>query len=94
MITSFRSKALKRFWQDADMSGIHPDWRKKVKLLLSALDVAESPADLNLPGFGFHALSGDQAGRFALKVSANWRMTFGWEAPNAIDVDLEDYHGK
>ena len=45
-----------------------------------------------MPGFGFHAFTGDQTGRFALTVSRNWRITFGWSAPDAIDVDLEDYH--
>jgi len=25
-------------------------------------------------------------------VSGNWRITFGWDEADAIDVDLEDYH--
>ncbi len=29
--------------------------------------------------------------RYALPVSGNYRVTFGW-AKGAIDVDLEDYH--
>jgi plasmid maintenance system killer protein len=31
-------------------------------------------------------------GRFAVTVSANWRVTFGWLDKDAVDVDLEDYH--
>jgi proteic killer suppression protein len=23
----------------------------------------------------------------------NWRLTFGWDGEDAIEVDLEDYHG-
>jgi hypothetical protein len=40
------------------------------------------------------SLSGDQSGRYAVKVDKNWRITFGWSAdgPDAIDVDYEDYH--
>lgn len=30
--------------------------------------------------------------RYAVKASANYRVTFGWDAPDVIDVDLEDYH--
>jgi proteic killer suppression protein len=44
-------------------------------------------------GAGFHALRGDQKGRYAMTVSRNWRPTFGWDGEDAIDIDLEDYHG-
>ena len=29
-------------------------------------------------------------GRYASK--RNWRITFGWDSEDAVDVDLEDYH--
>jgi proteic killer suppression protein len=38
-------------------------------------------------------LTGDLKGRFAVSVSPNWRITFGWDGEDAVD-DLEDYHGK
>ena len=47
---------------------------------------------MDLPGFRFHALKGDASGRYAVSVSGNWRVTFGWDGAEAIDVDLEDYH--
>lgn len=49
---------------------------------------------MDLPGLGFHALTGDLAGRFAVSVSRNWRITFAWDGDDATDVDLEDYHGR
>jgi proteic killer suppression protein len=39
-------------------------------------------------------LSGNFVGRYAVWVSRNWRITFGWSGDDAIDVDLEDYHGR
>ena len=93
MIAGLRSKALKRYWARGDAAGIRPDWRSKVRLILSRLDVATSPAAMNSPGLGFHALTGDLAGRYAVIVSRNWRITFAWNGEDAIDVDLEDYHG-
>jgi proteic killer suppression protein len=93
MIASFRSKALKRFWTKGDDAGLRPDWRTKVRLILSRLDVAKAPEDMNSPGFGFHALTGDLAGRYAVSVSRNWRVTFSWMQEDATGVDLEDYHG-
>ena len=93
MIASFRSKALKRFFERNDARGIRPDWRDRVRGLLSQLDAAVEPAELVIPGSGFHPLTGDMAGRFALTVSRNHRLTFGWSGTDAIDLDLEDYHG-
>jgi proteic killer suppression protein len=93
VIESFRSKALRRFWSRNDPSGIRPDWIRKVGDILNVLEEAQSPQELDLPTFGFHALTGDRAGRYAIWVSRNWRLTFDWSGKNAIDVDLEDYHG-
>ncbi len=93
VIESFRSKDLRRLWDQNDPSGIRPDWRKRVTLILSALDAAHVPEEMDLPGLRFHRLIGDQAGRFAVVVSRNWRVTFGWRGQDATLVDLEDYHG-
>lgn len=92
MIKTFRSKALRQFWTKSDASGLRPDWARKVERLLDGLDRARRPEDLDFPGSGFHALKGDLKGRYALTVSRNWRLTFGWVDDDATDVDLEDYH--
>jgi proteic killer suppression protein len=92
MIASFRSKALQRLWERNDASGLRPDWVAKVARRLDALELAVEPSDLDLPGFGFHALTGDLRGRYALVVSRNWRMTFSMVDGEILDLDLEDYH--
>ena len=94
MIRSFRSKALTRYWMKGDDRGLRPDWRNKIWIVLSRLDVARTPGEMNLPGLRFHALTGNLKGRFAVSVSPNWRITFAWDGDDVIDVDLEDYHGK
>lgn len=94
MIRSIRHKGLRRLWVRNDSSGIAPEWLPKVKRQLFALEAAHRPAELDRPGFGFHALKGDLGGRFALTVSRNWRLTFGWDGQDAVDIDLEDYHGR
>jgi proteic killer suppression protein len=60
--------------------------------MLTRLDVATSPAEMDLPGWRFHALAGNRRGTFSVTVSGNWRMTFRWDGVDATDVDLEDYH--
>lgn len=94
MIVSFRSKALERFWWKGETRRVDPRHVRRLSVLLDALEDAESPDEMNQQGFGFHRLTGDQAGRFALKVDKNWRLTFGWagDRADAVDVDYEDYH--
>lgn len=93
VIDSFRSKELKRFWVAGNAAGIKPDWRRKVGIVLHALEAARRANDLDVPGLGFHPLTGNLVGRYAVTVSRNWRITFGWAGEDAIDLDLEDYHG-
>ncbi len=93
MIRSFRHKGLQRYWTRSDASGLRADWVKKIGILLDALEAAQSPEDMAMTGAGFHALKGDLKGRYALNVSRNWRLTFGWDGQDMVGVDLEDYHG-
>jgi toxin HigB-1 len=94
MIRSFRSRPLERYWRLGDASGLTAAHLKRLNLRLTALDNARSPQEMNVPGWHFHALTGDMRGRFSVRVTGNWRLTFAWDSngPHAIAVDYEDYH--
>jgi proteic killer suppression protein len=92
MLLSFRSRGLQRFWERNDPSRLPPDRVKRIAMILDRLDASTQPADMNLPGLDFHRLSGEKKGRYSVKVSGNWRITFGWEEEDAVLVDFEDYH--
>jgi toxin HigB-1 len=92
MIRSFRSRALRRYWEKDDESKLPPDRIARIGMVLDRLDSAVEPEDLNIPGLQFHKLSGQNRGRFAVSVTANWRITFGWKGEDAIEIDFEDYH--
>lgn len=47
---------------------------------------------MNIPGFRFHHLKGEDRSRYAVVASGNWRVSFAWNGEDAGDVDLEDYH--
>lgn len=47
---------------------------------------------MDLPGFRIHALKGQLAGYWSVRVSGNWRIVFRFEGTHATDVDLVDYH--
>jgi proteic killer suppression protein len=92
MILSFRSRSLRRYWERNDAAKLPPDRIERITMILDRLNASTGPDDLHLPGLGFHRLSGTSRGRYAVSVSANWRITFGWQDQDAIDVDFEDYH--
>jgi proteic killer suppression protein len=56
------------------------------------LDTAKSAADMGLPGWKLHPLTGNLEGLWAVSVSGNWRLTFTFDDGDAILVDYQDYH--
>ena len=92
MIRSFPSKALRRLIEQGDASKLSVSNIKRVERILTELDTANEPDQMNSPGLRFHGLKGKDKGRFAVDASGNWRITFGWDGDDAIEVDLEDYH--
>ena len=92
MIRSFRHRGLQRFYDSDDPSRIGAALRAKVRRVLSALDAAESPQALDMPGFRLHRLKGGLEGFWSVTVSGNWRVIFRFEDGNGFDVDLLDYH--
>jgi toxin HigB-1 len=92
MIRSFRSKALRRFAADGDASKLSVPNAAGINRILVQLDEAAELRQMNHPGLRFYALKGKDKGRYAVDASGNWRITFGWDGKDAVDVDLEDYH--
>lgn len=92
MIRSFRSKPLRAFVETADPSRLSVRNLSRLERILRQLNQAKAPEDMAQPGWRFHPLVGRSKGRYAVDASANWRVTFGWEGQDAVDVDLEDYH--
>jgi proteic killer suppression protein len=90
VIRSFRSRSLEAFWTTGSARRLPVPNHGRVRIALLALDQATRPEDLNIPGFHFHGLRGEP--RWSVRVTANWRITFGWGDGDAHDVDLEDYH--
>ena len=92
MIKNYKSKALHLFSKKGDRSKLPAQTADKVARALTAIDAIAHPQDLIGAGFKYHALTGKMKGRHAINITANWRLTFGWDGSNATDVDLEDYH--
>jgi proteic killer suppression protein len=92
MVRSFKHRGLKRLFEQDDRSGIRPDLVDTVQEILTVLDDAATPQNLNLPGYRLHPLKGALKGFWSVTVRANWRIIFRFEETDAFDVELIDYH--
>ena len=75
-----------------DRSKLQAAHVSKIRLILTRLDAATFPEQMNQPGYDFHLIKGNFKGFYAVKVSGNWRIIFRFENENAFDVDYLDYH--
>lgn len=91
MIKTFRSKAFEMFAATGDGSKLPVKNHAKVRRIIDALNAATQPEDMNVPGYHFHSLQGDPK-RYSVRVTGNYRITWGWEEGDAVAVDIEDYH--
>jgi toxin HigB-1 len=91
VIGGFRHKGLQELHRIGKTRRIGADYVRKCLRVIQLLEVADRPEDMDIAGFGFHGLRGNPQ-RWSVRVTANYRITFGWSGENALDVDLEDYH--
>jgi len=92
MMVSFRHKGLKLFFETGSLAGIQPIHAKRLREMLTALNVARGPQDLMRPSWRLHGLTGDLQGFLTITVQANWRLVFRFEDSNVELLDYLDYH--
>lgn len=92
MIKTIRHRGLKRLYEKDDGSRIDPRLADKVRRVLTRLEHARTPEDMDLPGYVLHPLAGDLKGYWSVRVSGNWRVIFRIQDGHVFDIDLVDYH--
>jgi proteic killer suppression protein len=92
MIETIRHKGLRLFYEHDEGSKLPAEMLPRIRLILTALDAAQTIEGMNNPLFRLHPLRGDLKGHWAVTVRANWRIIFRFESGKARDVDFVDYH--
>ena len=92
-IRNFVHKGLKKLYLEDTAKGLPPDAADKLRAMLTFLqDMRDTDMLRALPGWKAHQLMGDRKGTWSLQVTRNWRLTFGVEDGEIVNVDYEDYH--
>lgn len=86
-------KGLRRFFETGNAKGLVGD-APRIRKMLAFINAAGSFDELAVPpNYGLHKLVGDKAGRWAMTVTKNWRLTFiKIDETTIADMNLEDYH--
>ena len=87
-----RHKGLRRLYARNDARALPATQLARVRRILAMLRSARQPRDMDQPGFRLHPLRGEYQDHWSVAVSGNWRIVFRFEAGEAVDVDLVDYH--
>ena len=92
MIRSVRGAATRQFVEagKAEFSGLDIDLARR---RLSTLNAARKLDDLSrLRSVGLHKLAGDRSAFWAISVNGPWRIVFRFDAGDAFEVEIVDYH--
>ena len=92
VIKTFRHRGIEKFFLTGSKAGIQPKHESRLRILLTTLNLASTPQDMNRAGWDWHPLTGDLKGHWSVSVNGNWRLIFGFEGEDAILVDYRDYH--
>ena len=87
-----RHKGLRALHERDDPARLPAGLVPRLRRILFRLQEATHPGSAAAPGFGLHPLKGDRTGQWSVRVSGDWRVVFRFEAGEAVDVDLIDYH--
>jgi proteic killer suppression protein len=91
VVASFRNKGLEEIYLTGKTRRMGAEYVRKCVRILQSLEVAAQPEEMNVAGFRFHRLQGSPR-RWPVRVTGNYRITFGWSGEDAHEVDFEDYH--
>ncbi len=93
MIRSFADRETELVYQQRFSKRLPHDIQQRAFHKLLLLDAADNENDLRVPPANhLELLHGDWEGFRSIRVNRQWRICFRFEAGNAYDVQITDYH--
>ena len=93
MIISFSNSETEQVWLGNRVKKLPMEiqniGRRKLRMLNNSVDVA----DLRIPPANrLEKLSGKLKDFYSIRINDQWRIIFRWNAGNAFEVEIIDYH--
>ncbi len=93
MIRIFGDRESERIFSRLGLTRLAPAVRRAALKKLLMLHAAESLQDLAVPpGNRLERLPGDRRSQYSIRINDQWRVCFRWEAGDAYEVQITDYH--
>jgi len=93
MIRSFRSRDAEALFKRQPSRRLPAEIQRGALRKLRMLNRAETLQDLRVPPANrLEALKGTRKGQHSIRINDQWRICFRWEAGDAYDVEIVDYH--
>ncbi len=94
MIVDFRCEETEKLFRGEELGGkFPPDILRPALRKLLMVNAATNVSDLrHPPGNRLERLTGDRAGQYSIRINDQWRVCFVWQAGDAYQVEIVDYH--
>ena len=93
MICSFADADTESVYHGRPVRRVPPDIRARARRKLDMMNAAVVVDDLRVPpGNMLEVLRGDRKGQHSIRINDQWRICFRFEAGNAFEVEIVDYH--
>ena len=93
MIKSFDCKETQKIFERTFSKKLPQSIQAKARQKLVLIDAATELIDLRIPpGNKLEELKDDRKGQHSFRINVQWRICFVWNAGDAYDVEIVDYH--
>ncbi len=93
MIKSFKGKETRKIFHRQYSLKFPDDIQRKAMKKLWMIDAAPDLQSLKIPPSNhLEILRGERKGQYSIRINQKWRICFRWEAHDAYDVEIVDYH--
>ncbi|MEP0986871.1 type II toxin-antitoxin system RelE/ParE family toxin [Ekhidna sp.] len=93
MILSFGSKETEKVWSGERVRKWPIEIQNVGRRKLRMLNNSQNISDLRIPPSNrLEKLSGNLKDFYSIRINDQWRIIFQWEAGNANNVEIIDYH--
>ena len=92
-IKSFKDKDTEKIFNRFFSKKLPQDIQHIARRKLIILDSATEIDTLRVPpGNRLELLKGGRKDQYSIRINSQWRICFNWDAEDAYDVEISDYH--